>query len=166
MSLTGRTIGKFMKVQITDASGTLRDIFVTTIGGVGISYAETPLTALQDVLNGFLAGQGTVALTLTSPFSNLAAQAASGTGAAPAESGFHTVMSALNGLMVPLTFAVYQGIRGFWATGDPVFGIAHTTANGVWVSSYTYDPASQMCSAKIAMYPGSAAPSWGSSALA
>jgi hypothetical protein len=155
-----------MKVQITDATTTLRDIFVTTINGVGITYPETSLTALQDVLNGFLAGQGTVALTLTSPFSNLAAQAASGTGAAPAESGFHTVMSALNGLMVPLTFAVYQGIRGYWAAGDPVFGIAHTTANGVWVSSYTYEPSTQVCTAKIAMYPGSAAPAWGTAALA
>jgi hypothetical protein len=163
---TGRTVGRFMKVQITDASATLRDIYVTTINGVGITYPETPLTALQDVLNGFLAGQGTVSLTLTSPFSNLAVQAASGSGAAPAESGFFTVMSALNGLMVPLTLGVYQGIRTYWATGDPVFGIAKTAANGVWVSAFTYDPTTQMCTSKIAMYPGSAAPAWGTAALA
>ena len=166
MSLTGRTVGKYMKCQITDSGVTLRDIFVTSINGVGITYPETSVTALQDVLNGFLAGQGTVALTLTSPFSNLAASVASGTGAAPSESGFYTVMAPLAGLMVPLTFAVYQGIRGYWATGDPVFGIAHTAANGVWVSAFTFDPSTQMCTAKICMYTASAAPAWGTAALA
>ncbi len=164
-SQTGRTVPKYLKVQIDDSAGTLRDIFVSSISGVGVVYDQVDQTALQDAMKGFLNGQGTVAISLTGPVSNLVAQAAAGTGAAAAESGSHTVLSVLNGLQVPLSFGVYLGIRQDWETGEPVFGLISTAANGVIVTSYTIDPSSMLFTAEIAMYPGSAILAWGTTAI-
>lgn len=159
---TGRTVGKYCKVQIEDSGGTIRDIPVTTIGGVGVTYDEVDVSALQDALKGMLAGQGNVSVAITGPFDNTAAQAASGTGAAPALSGSHTVLSAANGVQTGRTFAVYLGIQGYWATGDPVFG----GVDSFIVTDYVVDPAAGTYSAKIAYKAGATAPAWGTSALA
>ena len=163
----GRTVGKYFKFQIKDSAGTLRDIPVETIGGVGITYPEVDLTALQDALKGFLTGQGTVAVTIGGPFDTSAAQAASGTGAAAALSGSHTVLSGVNGLLVPLSMGIYIGMREYWtqANSDPVFGIISSASNGVIVTEYQVDIAAGKYTAKIAMYPGSAAPTWGTTAI-
>jgi hypothetical protein len=163
----GRTVGKYFKFQIKDSGGTLRDIPVDTIGGVGVSYPEIDVTALQDVLHGFLVGQGTVALTIGGPYDTSTAQGASGTGAAAALSGSHTVLSGVVGLMTPLTFGVYIGMREYWTTAqDPVFGIASSASNGVIVTDYQVDVVGGKYTAKIAMYPGSAAPTWALTAFA
>lgn len=158
----GRTIGKYSKVQIEDSGGTMRDIPVTSIGGVGITYEEIDVTALQDALKGMLAGQGSSSVTIGGPFDNTAAQAASGTGAAAALSGSHTVLSAINGSNTGRTFAVYIGIQGYWATGDPVFG----GVDSFIVTDYTVDAAAGTYSAKITYKAGATAPAWGTAALA
>jgi hypothetical protein len=163
---TGRTVGKYSKVQVKDSGGTLRDIPVTTISGVGLSYPEVNLTALQDAVQGSLPAQPAVSITITGPWDTTAVQAASATTAAAALSGSHTVLNAINGLTTPLTFAFYQGVRHYWEAGEPVWGIASSTVNGVLLFEYTFDPVTAMYSATFHMSPGSAAPAWGTAALA
>ena len=157
---TGRTIGKYMKFQIDDATA-MRDIPVNSINGVGFTYDEVDVSALQEVLKSMLAGQGSMSITIGGPFDNTVAQAASGTGAAPALSGSHTVLSALNGSNTAISFGVYFGIQGYWATGDPVFG----GANCCIVTDYTVDAAAMTYSAKIAYKSGTTAPAWGTAAI-
>ena len=140
---TGRTPSKFFKFALEDSGGTLRDIPVLSINGVGITYDEQDVSALQDALHTALINLGNVDITISGPFDNTAAQAASGTGAAAALSGSHTVLSALLGGQTPRAFGAYFGIRGYWATGDPCFGTnGATSTTGVTVSAYTVDPAS------------------------
>jgi hypothetical protein len=162
----GRTVGKYFKFVIKDSSGTLRDIPVDTIGGVGITYPEVDVSALQDVLKGFLLGQGTVALTIGGPFDTSAVQAASASGALAALSGSHTVLSGVVGLTTPLSFAVYIGVREYWtAAQDIVFGLTSSATSGVIVTDYQVDVVGGKYTAKIAMYPGSSAPSFGTAAI-
>ncbi len=142
---TGRTVGKSFKFQIEDSNAALRDIPVMTIGDVGINYDEVDVTALQDALKNALDGQGNFSLDFGGPFDNTAVATASGTGAAAALSGSHTVLSALNGAQTPRSFGVYIGIQGYWATGDPVFG----AIDSVIVSKYTVNPANGTYSAHI-----------------
>lgn len=161
-SQTGRTQGKFIKVQIDDANsgGTLRDIPVATISGIGITADVVDVTALQDALRGGLPDQGRVIIPITGPYSTKAAVSASGSGAAPALTGSHIVLSAINNGSSPLAFGVYIGIRHNWETNEPVFGITGTSANGVLVRDYTLGD-DGMYSATIYVYPGSATLAWG-----
>lgn len=160
---TGRTVGKWIKVQIDDSAGTIRDIPVATIGGVGITYEEVDLTALQDVLTGMLPGHGSAPIDITGPFSTAVAQAASASAAAAALSGSHTVLEPVNGLSVPLSFGVYYGIRHYWETGEPVFGITSTATAGVLVFDYKVNDDGTY-SAAIRPYPGTTL-AWGTAAI-
>lgn len=162
---TGRSVSKFFKFQIEDNGGTLRDIPVSSVGGVGITYDEQDVSALQDAIKSALAGHGNVNISISGPFSNTAATSASGSGAAATLSGSHTVLSALNGVQTPRGFGAYFGIRDYWATGDPCFGLSGSASTaGVTVTDYTVDPSNMTYSAKLAVYPGSA-PAWGTSAF-
>lgn len=160
---TGRTSPRFSKFQIEDSGGTLRDIPISTFGGVGLTYDEVDLSAIQEVVKNFLTGQANFSLTITGPFDNRAATAASTSGQAAASylSGSHTVLSALNGGMTPRAFGVYFGVQADWSTGDPVFG----ADNSVGVSDYTVDPAAGTYSAKLYHISGGTAPAWGTSAI-
>lgn len=160
---TGRTVGKYIKVTMDDSGGVLRDIPVSSIGGVGIDYDEVDLTALQEAVKGILPGHGNFGIDITGPFSTTAAQAAGGDGAV-ALSGSHTVLSGVNGGSTPLAFAVYFGIRQQWTDGEPVFGITGTAANGVLVTGYKVNDDGTY-SATIRLAAGSAAPAWGTSIL-
>lgn len=162
---TGRTVGKFSKFVIEDNGGTLRDIPVSSINGVGITYDEVDVTALQDALKSALAGHGSVNVSISGPFDNTAAAAASTSGNAASLSGSHTILSALNGVQTPRAWGVFIGIRGYWATGDPCFGQnGATSTTGVTVTDYVVDPGAMTYSAKLAIFPGSA-PAWGTSAF-
>ena len=162
---TGRTVGKYVKFQLDDSGGTKRDIPVTSINGVGLSYPEVDVTAIQDAVKGMLNGQPDYVLEVSGPFDNSAAQAASGAGAVSALSGSHTVLSALPNALTPLGFAIYVGVRQAWVTGEPAFGIAGTSANGVICMNYNVDPIGSSYTASFRMYPGSAAPAWGTSVI-
>jgi hypothetical protein len=122
MSITGRTLGKYCKAQIEDAGGAMRDIFFDSINGVGITYDEVDVSALQDAIKRSFVGQGQIKLTLTGPISNKADATASATTERPAESGAITIFSDLVGSNTPRSFAVYYGMQTDWAAGDPVFG--------------------------------------------
>ncbi len=161
----GRTVGKWFKFQIEDSAGTLRDVGVTTVGGVGVAYDQVELTNLQDVAHGFLPGHGTIAVPITGVYDTGVAQAASGTGARPALSGSHTVLEPLNGLTVPLGVGFYFGVRQDWETGEQVFGLSSTAANGVLIFDYVANPDNGTYSATIGMYPGSALLAWGTAAI-
>jgi len=160
---TGRTVSKYIKLQIEDSGGIFRDFPVTNIGDVGLEYEEVDLTALQEAVMGFMAGHPDFALDIGGPFDDSAVQLASGSGSAAALSGSHTVLSGINGGNTPLGFALYAGMQDNWSTGDPVFGIASTAANGVLVFSYTVNVPNY--SARIRMAPGSTAPSWGTAVI-
>jgi hypothetical protein len=161
---TGRSVGRFVKFQIHDSGGTLRDIAVSNIGGVGVSYDQVDLTALNDALKGFMSGHGDVTLAISGPFSNTAAAAASGSGAAASYSGSHTVLAPLNGGRTPLTFAVLIGIQSLWSTGDPVFGITSSATSGATLFDYIVDPSGVTYSATLKMSPGSLLPAFGTAA--
>jgi len=159
---TGRTVGRFTKFQIEDTSGTLRDIPIQSYGSIGITYDEVDVSSLQEVVKGMLASQGNVSITITGPFDNTAAAAASSSTQAAALSGSHTVLEPLNGGLTPRAFGIYFGIQGYWTSGDPVFG----ADNSVIVTDYTVDPAAGTYSCKLAHVGGGTAPAWGTTAIA
>lgn len=159
--MTGRTVGKWVKVQIDDTGGVMRDIPVLTIGDVGLTQNMIEISALQDAVKGFEAGVPGFTLDITGPFSDTAVSSASGSGAAASLSGSHTVLNGLPGGVAGLGFAVYIGMLGYWATNDPTFGISGTATNGVYVTNYQAQPETGMYSAQLMMKSGSAAPAWG-----
>ena len=160
---TGRTSPRFAKFQIEDSGGVLRDIPVKSIGGVGLTYNEIDVSAMQELVKTFLTGQAEMKLTISGPFDNTAAATASASteSAAAHLSGSHTVLEPLNGGLTPRAFGVYFGVQADWATGDPVFG----ADNSIIVTDYTVDPANGSYSAKIAHVSGGTAPDWGTSAI-
>ncbi len=161
---TGRTSPRFSKIQIEDNGGVLRDFPITTFGGVGLTYDEVDVSAIQELVKNFLTGQANFSLTITGPFDNKAAATASASGESAAAhlSGSHTVLEPLNGGMTPRAFGVYFGVQADWSTGDPVFG----ADNCVGISDYTVDPAAGTYSAKLYHISGGTAPSWGTAAIA
>lgn len=160
---TGRTVGKWIKFQIDDSGGVVRDIPVSSIGGVGIGHDEVDLTALQDALKGMLPGHGAVAVDITGPFDNSAVATASVSTEAPALSGSHTVLEPVNGLAVPLTLGIYYGIRHYWETGEPAFGVTSTATSGILVFDYKVNDDGTY-SAAIRPYPGTTGLDWGTAA--
>lgn len=166
---TGRTVAKWCKFQVDDSAGTLRDLPINSINGVGLTFEETDLTAFQDAVKNALQGQPDFVLTIGGPFDTTAAQAASASAAAAALSGSHTVLNGLMAAVVagtdsPLAFGFYVGVRHYWETGEPAFGITGSATNGMRLFEYTVDPSNQTYSAKFRMNPGSAAPAWGTAA--
>lgn len=167
---TGRTVSKWCKFQLKDSAGTLRDININSINGIGLTFEEVDLTAFQDAVKGALQGQPDFTLTIGGLYDNSAAQAASASAAAAALSGSHTVLKGLlsavvAGTDVPLSFGFYVGNRHYWETGEDVFGIVSSATNGIRLFEYTFDPSNQTYSAKFRMSPGSAVPAWGTAAI-
>ncbi|KKL14214.1 hypothetical protein LCGC14_2517950 [marine sediment metagenome] len=81
---TGRTVSKWFNFVIEDSGTTIRDLAVYTISVVGVVYEEQDLTALADQVKGAMSNMPDAPIEITGPFSNKAAVAASGTGAAAA----------------------------------------------------------------------------------
>ena len=154
----GRTVGRWHNVIVSDSAGTLRAIPVTSINGVGLNYPEADVTALQDALKGVLPDTPDCAITISGPVDNSAAAVA------PALSGSHTVLSAINGAQTPLSLDIQLGIRHAWESGEPQFGITKSATSGFLCTSYIIDPASMTYTARFGMFPGSSAPAWGTAA--
>lgn len=160
---TGRTVSKWDKLQVGDSAGVLRDLNIKTISGAGVDYIDVDLSAINDPAMGSLPGAAQVKISITGVWDSAAAQAASGTGAAPAFSGTHTVLSALNGGNTPRTLAYYRGVRQYWTSGEPVFGLQSTATSGFLLRNYQVN--GEEFTADFILYPGSALPAWGTTAL-
>ena len=157
---TGRTLSKWTKVFIDDSAGTLREIPVNSINGVGLTAPEVDVSAWQDAVTNVLLSRPGGAITLHGPFDNVAAQAASASAAAPALSGSHTVLAPLVGLNAPLAFAVCFGMRQYYTTGEPAFGLNLAAGtSGYLVKSYTVNPDDASYDAELVVM-GTVAPSW------
>lgn len=161
---TGRTVSRWVRFVCDDSSGTLREVPINSLSVVGLSYAEQDTSAFQDAVASALAGQPESPIEISGPFDNSVAAAAAGSGATPVLSGSHTVLAPIAGLGVPVSLGVYFGIRSYWATGDPVFGLSSSASVGFICTSYTVDTSSMTYTAKFVVYPGSA-PAWGTSAI-
>lgn len=154
---TGRTTQKWVTFLVDDSGGTLREIPVDTINGIGLTYDETDLTAFQDAIKGVLPATPDCTITIGGPLDTTAA------GTPPTLSGSHTVLSAINGGTTPLALDVRIGIRHTWEAGEPTFGITGTTTAGFLCTDYQVDPAGKY-TAKFRVYAGSTAPVWATAA--
>jgi hypothetical protein len=157
---TGRTLSRWTRFVLDDSGGTLREIPINSVNGVGLEFPEEDVSAFQDAVKGTLAGQPDSTITVTGPFDNSAAAAAAASGAAPTLSGSHTVLKAIAGVNVPLALAVMIGIRGYYTTGDPAFGLNYSATSGFICTNYSPNPDDGTYSATFKVYPGSSAPSW------
>lgn len=160
---TGRTKARWIRFGVDDSTGTAREIPIDSISAVGFTYEENNLTAFQDAVSGYLAGHPDCSIDITGPFDNSVVAAFAGTGAAPTLSGSHTVLYNLAGASTPLALAVHFGIRGYWAAGDPVFGVITAGAiNGFLCTKYTVE--GEKYSARFVNAPGSV-PTWGTAII-
>ena len=162
---TGRTVSRWTRFLVDDSAGTPREIPVDTISGVGFSFDAVDLTAFQDAVKGYLAGHPDSAIEISGPFSNLAAASAAASAAAPVLSGSHIVLSgiATPTFATPLGLAIMYGIRTYWTTGDPVFGVvAPSATEGYQCYSYVVD--GQKYTASFKPIPG-CTPAWGTAIL-
>lgn len=168
-ALTGRTPSKYIRFIIKDTGAVLREVPVNKIGNAGLTYPEVDLTAIQDAVSGFLVGIPDFEMDFEGPVDTSAAVAVAASGTAPALSGSHTVLQPLNGATTPLSWAIYIGIRAYWETGAPVFGISSSATNGVILTKYQTSSVGPndglMYTARIRMAAGSAAPAWGTTAI-
>lgn len=162
---TGRSVGKWTRFVVDDSAGTLREIPVASINGVGLTNEEADVSALQDALKGVLPNSVDCQIAITGPFDTTAAVAASGSGVAPALSGSHTVLKDINGAQVPLSLGVYLGMRQIWVAGEPTFGLVSSATSGFLCTEYIVNPADMTYSAKFRVYPGSSAPAWATSVI-
>ena len=157
-SATGRTTFKHTTLYIGDSADVLRAVPINSLSVVGVTYSETDLTAWQDAVTGRLPNMPDCVIEFGGPFDTSAAAAA------PALSGSHTVLSVLNGLMVPRTLDIRIGIRATQEADSPQFGITKSATSGFLVTKYTVDPSAGMYSARAVLFPGSALPAFGTAA--
>ena len=157
---TGRTVSRFINFSVEDDTDTMREIPVSDISVVGVVYEEQDMTAFQDAVKGALAGMPDAPIEISGPFDTTAVATASASGAVPALSGSHTVLSAINGRLHPLSLDVQFGIRQTYTTNEPQFGITATSTSGYICTSYTVG-SDLMYSAKFVLFPGSSLPAWG-----
>src|SRR5574343_68660 len=149
---TGRTTSKWVAFLVDDSGGTLRNIPVDSINGVGLTYDEVELTAFTDAIKGVLPAHPDCTITITGPFDTTAS------------TGSHTVLAGIVGGGTPLSLDVQVGMRHAWESGEPQFGITSSAANGFLCTEYIPDVNAGKYSAKFRVYPGSVAPAWGTAA--
>ncbi len=109
---TGKTNAKHIRVIVDNSTAATKDIsaFVSSVSGVGLTYAEQDVTAYSDGIINFTLGHPSSELEITGPFSNLAA------------TGSHTVLNAIAGQQsATITVTVNIGIRADPTGGDPQF---------------------------------------------
>lgn len=147
-----RTVKRWVAFLVDDSGGTLRNIPVNSINGVGLNYPEADVTAFTDALKGVLPDTPECVIEISGPFDNTAS------------TGSHTVLSAIAGGVTPLSLDVQVGMLAAWTNGSPQFGITSSAANGFLCQSYTVDMATMTYTARFGMFPGSIAPAWGTAA--
>lgn len=162
---TGRTITKFTRFAVDDSAGTPREIPVDSISPVGFVYDQTELTAYQDQVKGYLAAHPDAPIDVTGPFDNSAAAALAASGAAPTLSGSHTVLQPISAttFTTPLGLWIGIGIRGYWTTGDPAFGVVAPSATSGYVCTQ-YQVVGEKYAARFVPFPGTV-PAWGTAII-
>ena len=147
MASTGRTVSKHVTFKINNVTV----VGVKSINGVGLDYDAVDVTALTEALKNALPGQADCTITVVGHLDNTAT------------TGFHTVMSALNGAATPLALDIQVGVRSAWDAGEPQFGITASTTSGCIVTSYVVNIDAMEATAVIKIF-GSTAPAWGTTA--
>lgn len=155
---TGRTTFKHVRFIINDSGAALRHIPISSLSVVGVQYDEQDITAFQDAVRGRLPSMPDAPIEFGGPFDSSAAATS------PTLSGSHTILSALNGGMTPLTLDIQLGVRHDWEAGEPQFGLTKTATSGYIVTNYTVNPQEGTYSARAVLFPGSALPAWGTTA--
>lgn len=162
---TGRTVTKWTRFAIDDSGGTPREIPIDSLSPVGFVYDEVDGTAWQDQVKGYLAGHPDAPIDITGPLDNSAAVGLAASAAAPTVSGSSTVLIPISAptFTTPLGLWIGWGIRGYWATGDPAFGIVAPSATSGYVcTKFTIE--GEKYSASFKPYPGSV-PAFGTAIL-
>ena len=154
-SLTGRTDFKWTTLYIGDYNNTLRAIPIDSLSAFGLKYDEQELTAWQDAIKGRLPTMPDAPLEFGGPWDT------SALAAAPALSGSHTVLVALNGSCTPRTIDIRIGIRAVAEADSPQFGISQSATSGYIITSYEVDMKNATYKARAVLFPGSALPAWG-----
>jgi hypothetical protein len=162
---TGRSVTKWTRFAVDDSAGTPREIPVDSISPVGFTYDETDLTAYQDQVKGYLANHPDAPIDITGPFDNSTAVSLSTSGVAPALSGSHTVLTPISAptFTTPLGLWIGFGIRGWWTSGDPAFGVVAPSATSGYVCT-KYNVEGEKYSARFVPYPGTV-PAWGTAII-
>jgi hypothetical protein len=154
---TGRTDNHFCQFIMGDASnGALRSVPISGFSALGATYEVVDMTAFQDAVKGALLGMPDAPFSIHCPWDTTAAQTV-GT-----LSGSHTILSAVVGLMVPLTIDFRFGIRHAWETGEPNWGETATATSGYIVSKYVLND-DFSCDADFVAFPGSSLVAFGTS---
>lgn len=157
---TGRTTYKNTNFIMGDSGAVLRNIPISSLSVVGVTYDEADVTAFQDAVRGRLPSMPDAPIEFSGPFDTSAAAAS------PSLSGSHTVLSALNGVQTPLSLDIQIGIRHAWEAGEPQFGLTKSATSGYILTKYEVDPSAGTYSARLVLFPGSALPAWGVAAEA
>ena len=133
---------------------------MSSINGVGLDFPEVDISAWQDAIRSFLFDRAECAISISGPFDCHQLEVASGSAAAPSLSGSHTVLAPIAGLSTPLAFGVCFGIRQYYVTGEPAFGLNFGAAtSGFLVKSYIVNPDDGTYTAELRVF-GQTAPSW------
>jgi hypothetical protein len=157
---TGRTIRKWVKLFLDDKDGTLREIPIASVNGVGLDAPEVDISAWQDEISNVLIDKPSCKITITGPFDSSALVAASVSGAAPSLSGSHTVLKDIVGKNTPLAFGIAIGMRQYYTTDEPCFGLDYSAdTSGFLCRTYTVDLDNAKYSAEFVVF-GTVAPSW------
>lgn len=158
---TGRTSTKWIRFLVYDENSNTREIPINSLSPVGFVFDETDTTAYQDQVKNYLAAHPDAAIDITGPLDNKIVAAIANSGEAPVLSGSHTVLAPISAptFTTPLLLAVLFGIRGYWADGDPVFGIISPGDVEGYVCT-KYQPEGETYSASFKPAPG-AHPAWG-----
>ena len=148
---TGRTVKKHTTFLIDDSGGTLREIQVSSINGVGLTYDEMDVTSFQDAIKNALPGHANCVINISGPLDTTAS------------TGNHIVLSGVNGGVTPLSLDVRIDIRQAWEAGEPQFGITSSATSGFLVRDYIVNPDDATFSATCYVMGGTA-PAWGTTA--
>jgi hypothetical protein len=156
---TGRTVNRWIRFVVEDSGNVMREIPINSINGVGLTAEEIDVTAFQDPVKTVLPGRSDCTIAITGPFDSTAAAANAASGAAPVLSGSHTVLKGIYGLNVPLALGILFGVRHYYETTEPAFGLTATASVGFICTEYMVNPTDCTYAATFKVY-GTTAPSW------
>ena len=145
---TGRTTSKWFVFVIDDSGSTIREIPVSSMGVVGVTYEEIDVTAWQDACRGALPGMPEAPIEIGGPFDSTAT------------TGSWTVLAGIAGGVTVLTLDCKFGIRQAW-DAEPQFGLTATGNTGFLCYSFLVNPNDMTYTARFVPFPGSALPAWG-----